>query len=285
MAAKARRKKSATSVAGTQTLVRALDILDCLREEADKPLTLLEVSRAVDLSVSTTHRLLRALTLRGMVAQEGGRMYTLGPRLLQLAGSILHGADDLVALVTPALHRLRTITGETTSAHAILGEARVCLAELVSLQPIRMESGVGQVYPLNAGAAGKVLLAWGAGTIEDVDSASPSKVKESLPVVRRPGSGLVTSSTASWRPFADSATRPAQAKSSKAPSPWRPPSSARTIRWRPRSRSPARKPAGTRIRSTVSSLESSRRPARVRFRPSAASGRVQRAAIELPSSG
>jgi DNA-binding IclR family transcriptional regulator len=188
MAAKGPHKKGAPSVAGTQTLVRALDILDCLREEGDKPMTLLEISRAVGLSVSTAHRLLKALTLRGMVAQEGGRLYTLGPRLLQLAGSILHGSDDLVTVVMPALHRLRTVTGETTSVHAILGEARVCLAELVSLQPIRMESGVGQVYPLHAGAAGKVLLAWGAGKIDELDSPSYSKVKEALPLVRPPGS-------------------------------------------------------------------------------------------------
>jgi DNA-binding IclR family transcriptional regulator len=42
----------------------------------------------------------------------------------------------------------------------VLGDERVCVAELLSHERIRMESGVGSTYPLYAGAAGKAMLAW-----------------------------------------------------------------------------------------------------------------------------
>ena len=68
--------------------------------------------------------------------------------------------DDLVALSMPTLERLRELTGETASLHCLLGNERICVAELVSPEPIRMQSDVGRTYPIHAGAAGKAILAW-----------------------------------------------------------------------------------------------------------------------------
>jgi IclR family transcriptional regulator, KDG regulon repressor len=146
-------------VAGAQTLLRALDILDCF--VADGPsLILTEISRSLDLTPPTTHRLLKALVSRGMLVYDGERYYSLGPAVMRLATAMLHRTDDLVRICTPTLERLREQTGETIALYSVVGNERLCVAELVSLQPIRMESGIGRIYPLDIGAAGKVLLAW-----------------------------------------------------------------------------------------------------------------------------
>ena len=79
---------------------------------------------------------------------------------MRLASVVMHRTDDLVALAMPTLERLRELTGETASLHCLLGNERICVAELVSPEPIRMQSDVGRTYPIHAGAAGKAILAW-----------------------------------------------------------------------------------------------------------------------------
>lgn len=155
------------TVTGAQTLLRALDILECFAHEGTS-LSLAEISRRVGLTAPTTHRLVKALISRGFVVGDAGRRYGLGPSVMRLASVVMHRADDLIAVATPALERLRDVTGETVSLHCQLGAERVCVAELVSPEPIRMESGVGRIYPLYAGAAGKAILAWLPDALESV---------------------------------------------------------------------------------------------------------------------
>jgi DNA-binding IclR family transcriptional regulator len=184
------------SVSGAQTLLRALDILECFTTDGGS-LTLAQISRSVKLTTPTTHRLLRALTLRGMVVDDGNRHYSLGPTVMRLASAIMDRGNDLITIGTPSLERLRAETGETVSLHIALGEKRVCVAELVSPEPIRMESGVGHVYPLYAGAAGKVLLAWDEDPLarvpQDLSQVGPSTIvsrtelERELAAVRRRG--------------------------------------------------------------------------------------------------
>jgi DNA-binding IclR family transcriptional regulator len=175
-------------VAGAQTLLRALDILECFIEEGTE-LVLTDISRSVQLTPPTTHRLLKALVSRGMLIYDGERYYSLGPTVMRLATAMLHRTDDLVRICAPSLERLRDRTGETVALYSLVGYERLCVAELVSLHPIRMESGIGHVYPLSIGAAGKVLLAFTPGLLAGAPmSARRRKVlEEELPTVRRDG--------------------------------------------------------------------------------------------------
>jgi DNA-binding IclR family transcriptional regulator len=180
---------SKTVVAGTQTLMRALDILDCLA--SGKPeLTSIEIAREVRLTPPTVHRLLKALVSRKMIVHEGER-YSLGPYVMLLAGAMMRRADQLVQVCSPALERVRERTGETAALYCIVGQDRMCVAEFVSLQPIRMESGVGHVYPLLVGAAGKLLLAWRPELLTHPGlTGSPEKrwvVEAQLPGIRAAG--------------------------------------------------------------------------------------------------
>jgi DNA-binding IclR family transcriptional regulator len=147
------------ATAGAQTVLRALDVLDCFLSLGPW-LTLAEISRTVNLTSPTTHRLLKALVSRGIVVVDRDRRYSLGPAVVRLASAVMYRSNDLVRIASPTLESLWQQTGETVSLHCLIGHERVCVAEFVSTEPIRMESGVGHVYPLYAGAAGKAMLAW-----------------------------------------------------------------------------------------------------------------------------
>ncbi|MBS1894616.1 MAG: IclR family transcriptional regulator [Actinobacteria bacterium] len=144
---------------GAQTVYRAIRILETFR--ADRAvLSLAEISAAVDLKQPTTHRLLRALQAHELIVfDETSRSYSLGAGVIRLASVVLN-RDDILPITEPRLHRLREQTEETVALHWRVRDHRVCLLEFVSTQPIRMASGLGNAYPLVAGAAGKAILAF-----------------------------------------------------------------------------------------------------------------------------
>jgi DNA-binding IclR family transcriptional regulator len=151
--------KKKDDVDGAQTAHRALKILESF-VGGTPSLSVAEVSELVDLTAPTTYRLLRALQAHQMVVWEKAtRRYSLGPGVMRLANAILR-RDDLLTVAQPILAELRETTGETASLHWLVGHERVCLIELVSPHQIRMASGLGQTYPLYAGAPGKAILAW-----------------------------------------------------------------------------------------------------------------------------
>jgi DNA-binding IclR family transcriptional regulator len=143
---------------GAQTVHRAMDILEAF--SVDRPsLALGEICEAVNLTLPTTHRLLKALQHKEMVFWDPlSKRYSLGAGVMRLASLILN-RDDLTAIIQPSLEYLRSETHETVGLHGVIDNERVCLVELVSPLPIRMASGVGKAYPLHVGAAGKAILA------------------------------------------------------------------------------------------------------------------------------
>jgi len=148
-----------TQASGSQTVGRAIKILSCFTTRTPG-LTLTEVSRQVGLSLPTTHRLLRTLQSHDLVAlDETTRRYGLGPGLIRLAQPILR-QDGALVKAAPILERLCRFTRETVAVWWLVGHERVCVFELISPEPIHMASGVGQTYPLYAGAGGKALLAY-----------------------------------------------------------------------------------------------------------------------------
>jgi DNA-binding IclR family transcriptional regulator len=144
---------------GAQTVYRAIRILETFR--ADRAvLSLGEISELVELKQPTTHRLLRALQAHDLIVfDETSRTYSLGSGVIRLASVVLN-RDDVLPITEPRLHRLRELADETVALHWRVRTHRVCLLEFVSRQPIRMASGLGNTYPLVAGAAGKAILAF-----------------------------------------------------------------------------------------------------------------------------
>jgi DNA-binding IclR family transcriptional regulator len=160
--------------AGGQTLVRALDILDCLARE-NAWLSVPEISDLVGLKRTTTYRLVKILASRGFLVSNSQRKFHLGGAVVRLAAVVTERNGAFVQLAAPALERLRDLVGETVSLHTIAAGERLCVLEFVSREPIRMESGVGRLYPLYRGAAGKALLAFQPGAFESLFEAGKAR--------------------------------------------------------------------------------------------------------------
>jgi DNA-binding IclR family transcriptional regulator len=148
-----------TTPSGGQTLVRALDILECFARE-NTWLSVPEISELVGLKRTTTYRLVKILASRGFLVSNPQRKFHLGGAVVRLSAVVTERNRSFVQLAAPALERLRDQVGETVSLQTVVATDRICVLEFVSREPIRMESGVGKLYPLYRGAAGKALLAW-----------------------------------------------------------------------------------------------------------------------------
>jgi IclR family transcriptional regulator, KDG regulon repressor len=145
---------------GAQAIHRALTILEVF-STVNPSVTLTEISEFAGLTVPTAHRMVRALQSRGYVTHDPiTGHYSLGSSVMKLAQVLLVRGeqDQLLALSMPHLEALRDLTNETVSLHVSVGNSRVCIAEFVSHEVVRMAMGVGRVFPIYAGAAGKALL-------------------------------------------------------------------------------------------------------------------------------
>lgn len=146
---------------GWQSIGRALKVLEIIGAH-QRPVSLTDISTEVQLTISTTHRILRGLEARAFVQRDQlTGDYSVGPSILRLARSALQQtADgDLALLAFPRMQRLRELTRETVGFHVVSGLRWMCLAELPSHEPIRMAAGVGSNYVLGVGAPGKAILA------------------------------------------------------------------------------------------------------------------------------
>lgn len=137
---------------------RVLDILEFLgtaREDA----SVSEIARKVGLHVSTVHRLLGVLKMRGYAEQDPAyRFDHTGPKLFE-AGSRSLATLDLPAAAHPHLERLRDRVNETVhlaiSTHGEVLE----LAKVSGGRATSVAARPGTRYPAYCTALGKVLLA------------------------------------------------------------------------------------------------------------------------------
>ncbi|WP_408955394.1 IclR family transcriptional regulator [Natroniella sp. ANB-PHB2] len=140
-----------------QSVDRALDILEIL-VEVQRPITLSELSKRADLNISTAHRLLNTLVMRGFAAQEESGKYKLGLHLFEIAGT-LENSMDLKTVVKPYLEEIVEECNETVNL-VILDQGEVLYVDQVeSTNMIRMFANVGSRGPAHSLGAGKVLLA------------------------------------------------------------------------------------------------------------------------------
>jgi DNA-binding IclR family transcriptional regulator len=121
-------------------------------------LTLSELRSETGFPTSTVQRLVANLVAEGFLDRDGDR-YRIGATMAYWAAPASRGIDRLRA-VTPALQELRALTGETACFFVREGPFRVCIAIEETAHAIRREMHVGKVLPLQAGSAGRVLMAW-----------------------------------------------------------------------------------------------------------------------------
>jgi DNA-binding IclR family transcriptional regulator len=122
--------------------------------------TVTEVSRELDVAVSTAHRLLATCVREGFARQDhGGGPYTAGPALHELtlvAGSHAVTLRDAGAEV---LADLRDDLGETVSLAILEGRHTRFVQSLEGRQSVRVSSRLGLLLPAHSTSGGKAMLA------------------------------------------------------------------------------------------------------------------------------
>ncbi|HEX2544962.1 MAG TPA: IclR family transcriptional regulator [Ramlibacter sp.] len=147
-------------VAGAQTISRAIRVLQVIAAQAPDGMRLVDVARQMNLERPTAHRLLKALTVEGMVVQDAAtRRYSLGPLLFEL-GILATHHFNLKEVSQPVVARLAEETGDTSFVFLRSGYDAVCISRMQGSYPIQTPSvPLGSRQPLGVSAGGLALLA------------------------------------------------------------------------------------------------------------------------------
>lgn len=144
---------------GVAAVERALAIVGAV-EVRDRPATLAELALATGFYKSTILRLLSTLMGSGYVTRLRDGRYELGPTAFRL-GAAFTRKNALGHHVEPALQDLVDRGTESASFHVRQdAENRLCLFRVNSHHETLDRVEAGRVYPLRAGAAGHIILAF-----------------------------------------------------------------------------------------------------------------------------
>lgn len=146
--------------AGAQSVRRSLELLRLLGEHQQSGVTLTEATHLLDLTRSTTHRLLNTLVEEGFAERDPAtKRYRLGIDAMQL-GAATRRRLPLVSALLPLMKRLARVSGDTVFLVIREGDEVVCLHREEGAHPIKvftMNQGSRRV--IGIGAGGLALLA------------------------------------------------------------------------------------------------------------------------------
>jgi len=141
-----------------QSVERTLRILELMAEKGN-PMTLSEISNKLGLKISTTHRLLKTLIMKGFAEQDPytGK-YQLGIKTFRIGNTALYTLD-IRSVARPYLKALKEKYKETTNL-AVLDQGDVVYIDQVeSEKMVKMIARLGSRGSSHSNAVGKVLLA------------------------------------------------------------------------------------------------------------------------------
>lgn len=142
---------------GTQTLDRALDIIELLSLEREG-MGVTEIGSRLDLHKSTVHRLLTALAHRGYAERDERKgSYRLGLKVVEI-GSLRLRHLELKTEAAPHLRRLAEITGQPVHLGILQGTEVIYIEKIEPVASIRMYSQIGRRVPVYCSSLGKVLV-------------------------------------------------------------------------------------------------------------------------------
>lgn len=143
-----------SKISSSQTLVRAMDLLDALREG---PRDLKGLQAKLGLSRSTVHRLASLLVDRQLLAVTD-RRYRLGPGLIHL-GFKAQEQRDLITIARPFLADLTAETEEATNLAVRDGDEIVYVAQVPGQRRVAVRHSIGDRNLVADTALGRALLA------------------------------------------------------------------------------------------------------------------------------
>ncbi|HRK25221.1 MAG TPA: helix-turn-helix domain-containing protein [Beijerinckiaceae bacterium] len=152
------------SEGGASTVDRTLALLACFTIDRPTP-SLIELAAETGLYKSTVLRLLASLRHARIVRQQAGGRYALGPEVARLNQVFQRSFAEAEAIL-PHLRTLVEKTNESAAFYVPQGDRRLCLYRIDCSRPLRDSLKVGDLLPLDRGAAGRVIQAF-QGAVDD----------------------------------------------------------------------------------------------------------------------
>jgi DNA-binding IclR family transcriptional regulator len=160
---------AATQGAPAPMVERAFRLLDLL-SMTEEGLTLSDLARALNMSKSSIHGLLKTLESSGAIEQAEDRRFGLGPRIYDLAQTYIQRAG-LRHFALPAMRRLAGKTGETVCLGRVEQKGvRIieCVVDEEGAGGLHIAARRGMRIPLLVGSTGACVLAsWPQAERED----------------------------------------------------------------------------------------------------------------------
>lgn len=163
---------------GVASVDRALAIVAAVADSSD-PMSLAGLAAATGFYKSTILRLLGSLEKAGYIVRLRDGSYALGAMAFRL-GAAYERSNPLRRVVPAALRDLVESGSESASFHVRQGSKRICLFRVDSNHATLDRVNAGDVLPLERGAAGRVLLAFGGADGEIFDAVRRSAFALSL---------------------------------------------------------------------------------------------------------
>ena len=118
-----------------------------------------DIARALQLPISTAYRYISALRQAGLVEEtDSGGAYHLGTMIIELARNVPRKRLQDIAL--PFMQKLSAKTGEAICLSTLHSYQGVCVERVEAQHTLRVSHDLGAIFPLHAGASGKILLAY-----------------------------------------------------------------------------------------------------------------------------
>ncbi len=147
-----------TSVKGAAAFSKSIAILQLIADCPEPP-TISKLVAQTGLPRPTLHRLIKALAAEDMVEIRADKTFTVGARMIQLAGRAL-AQNNIVKFAEPELEWLCLQTKETVHLAVRGSKELVYIQKKDSPQSVRIAASVGGCVPLHASAIGKSMLAF-----------------------------------------------------------------------------------------------------------------------------
>lgn len=156
------------------TVARTLAVLTVMAERGGA-VGVSDISTALDLPMSTSHRLLDLLRGAGFVERDAAqRRYRLGLQFLRVA-SLVRQHTSYAELCQPSLERVTAQTGETAVFCEYLPDRHMAAYAAKSDSPhtLRYRIALFEPMPVECGASGRAILAFLPEQVRDSVGAAP----------------------------------------------------------------------------------------------------------------
>jgi IclR family transcriptional regulator, KDG regulon repressor len=142
-----------------KTVMKALQVLEALAR-SDRPRGVSELARELGFSKSNAYRLLDTLRATSYVNRvNGGTSFELSLKMWHL-GSKMMTRLDVKATAVPYLKELRDKTQETARLTVLSGDHGICIEQIETQLPMRIQTPIGGSLLLYCSATGKAMLAF-----------------------------------------------------------------------------------------------------------------------------